>query len=146
MKKIVVTLSIALLLISTSYAEKQKCSAELAEVSQVLQDTDLTKDVIEKLFTGDLPEVALEYKRGSDIPLKLSAKFDIFSVKLDPNLSVKVIKNCYCRFIKEKTEKDEIVNIYRSYDLKSWKLLGPFNMGNFSFDSDDSKTIVEILF
>ena len=146
MKKIVATLSLAIFLVSTSYAGKQQCLVELAEVSQVLQNTDLTKDSMEKLFAGDLPDIALEYKKGGDIPFKFAAKLDNFSLKLDPNLSVKVIKNCYCRFIKEKTEEDEIVNVYRSYDLENWKLLGPLNMENFSLSADGSKAVVELNF
>lgn len=120
MKKTLVLIFAATLMLSTAFAKKRELPVELeTEVKQVLSSTDLTPDMTKELLEGKHPRVAIECPEGRELPFKYMGDFGLFSVNFFPNLSVKVEKTCYFRFIK-KSGRASPAKGYMSYDLKTW--------------------------
>ncbi len=133
-------------MISTTFASKKKF-VELDDVTQTILVTDLTPEISQQISVGVCPNIAIEYPEGIEIPFKFKGKVDFASVNLDPNLSIKLEKTCYLRFIKTHGYCTERVRIYRSCDLKTWRKAGHFkNEGIFNIKQDrDKKMLVEFV-
>lgn len=104
--------------ISPAFAKgkgKRHAIEELStEIKQVMLLTDLTSKISKELLEGRHPQVAVECKEGTHLPLKYLFNMGAFSIKLDPNLSLKVEKACYIRILSNKKG-------YVSFDLENWE-------------------------
>lgn len=120
------TAFILTMMVSTAFARTGRYPpAELeVPVKQVICLTELTPQITKELFKGIHPNVAFKCEEGIALPLKYLGNFGLFSINFSPNLSFKVEKTCYLRFIKKKT--------FLSFDLKQWEKASSFvgNMAN----------------
>ncbi len=92
-------------------------------VDKVIPAMDLTAEEIQGLILGMYPNVAIELKEGSSIPLQFLLRHKFFSIQCDPNLSVKITTPCYLRAVGKK--------VLLSLDLTDWVSPTDFFDGTF---------------
>ncbi len=85
----------------------------LPEPKQIVSLSQLDSDWIKEWIGGLHPDMAVEFKPGTEIPLRFFHRAPLFSIAFAPNLAVRVEKLCYLRFVKKK--------VYISQDLVSWE-------------------------
>ncbi len=85
----------------------------LTDVNRVILETELTPQLSKEILSGKHPYLAIESRAGTDLPIKYFLNGGFFSVKFEPNLSIKIEKNCYIRILSNK-------KAFLSFDLKSW--------------------------
>lgn len=86
----------------------------LPEPRQIVSMAELDSALINELVAGGHPDVAIELKPGAEIPFRLFHRCNpFFSLAVNPNVSAKVEKLCYLRFVKKK--------VYISQDLVTWE-------------------------
>jgi hypothetical protein len=139
-------LCISVFLVSTAFPKsKDRLSPkELeTEVKQVVLITDLSSQMTKDLFAGLHPNIAVECKEGTELPFKYTGNFGLFSVNFTPNLSIKLEKTSYLRFIRTRPDKPKSLRGYISFDLKSWERLSKFDVSDkqdFSFGMSPDKS------
>ena len=134
-------------MISEKFCAKEKApSRELPEIKQVVSLTDLTPDVLRELVAGDMSDVAVVCEKGVELPFKYTGNFGLFSVKYNPELSLKMEETCYFRLVKyTKKNGSERVTGYISFDTKSWTKIKKFEIDpNILFGMSADKTHVAI--
>ena len=124
MKTIVSFILIAIALFSTTYAKERNASYAHREVKQIIPITDLTSKMTLELLGGQHPDVVVECKEGTNLPFMYLGDFGLFSVKFNPNLSIKIEKTCYLRVVQKSPLKKP--RTFLSYDLKSWSRASQF--------------------
>jgi hypothetical protein len=142
---------ISVFLVSTAFSKsKDRISPkELGtEVKQVVLITDLSSQMTKDLLAGLHPNIAVECKEGTELPFKYAGHFGLFSVKFTPNLSVKLEKTSYLRFIRTRPDNPKSSRGYISFDLKSWEKLSKYDVGNkrdlnFGMSLDKSHVLLE---
>lgn len=107
MKKTLFLLTCALTI--TSAHAKTKI---FSDMPRILGLNELTPDKIDEFVHAKDSDVVLECREGTEIPLRYFVTNGIFSLHLDPNLTVKVEKTIYLRVVGKKC--------YASYDLVNW--------------------------
>lgn len=134
--KNILTLSLLLLLWISESEAKTKI---FPEVEQVVSAIDLTPVEIQGLIEGMPSNIAIEFKEGNAIPLRFLFNYRIFSMKCDPNLSIKIHSTTYLRSIGRK--------LYMSTDLVNWNKAKDFFQGrwvpNVKISPDRSHVLVE---
>jgi hypothetical protein len=98
--------------------EKGKSLLELQPIEEVLLLTDVTPDVAKGLIEGRLPNLAIECHENMNLPLAFAFKTKIFSLRYNPNLTLKIQKSGYFRISHKR-------KCYFSEDLKNWNTLHP---------------------
>jgi hypothetical protein len=83
--------------------------------------TELDASFIKELALGMHPDVAVECKKGTTLPLRFFHNWGLFSLKCAPNLTVKVEEPCYLRCVRKK--------LYISQDLVTWEKADKFFNG-----------------
>lgn len=135
MKNILKPILVLMLLLSKTEA-KTKTYPQVDKIVSVL---DLNSELIQGIVAGMYPNMAIEFKEGSSIPLVFLSNYNIFSVKCDPKLSVNVDTTCYLRTIGKK--------LYMSVDLVNWKKARTYFKGrmvpNLQVSPDKSHVLVE---
>ncbi len=136
-------------MVSTAFArDKKALPPELnREAKQVILLTDLTPEIAKEVLEGMHPDVAIECPEGKELPFKYVGDFGLFSINFAPNLSIKIEKTCYFRFIKKNRKDGTTGNPkgYMSFDLKQWdkaKNLLPVRDSQASFGISPDKTHV----
>ena len=129
MKKKVGLILISMMLVSQGFARTNT----LPEPRQVISLQGLDAQMIREIVQGEHPDLAVKCEEGNAIPLEFLHKFSFFSMKLNPNFSIKVDQSCYFRFCNKK--------VYMSYDLNRWEKPNTFD-GKFSVDvkQNENKT------
>ena len=102
-------LLILVMQLSTVYA-KDKFFPEPREIISV---TQVDSALIQELIGGVHSDLTVSLQPGTEVPLRFFHRESFFSVAFNPNLSIKVEKPCYLRFMKRK--------VYISEDLVKWK-------------------------
>ncbi len=150
MKKIMMFICAATLALSTAFpkSKKQPPQELPAEVKQVVTLTDLSSQLTKELFEGNHPEIAIECKQGTELPLKYIGNYGLFSIHFAPNLSIKLEKNAYLRFMRTHPNKVKSLRGYISFDMKKWERLNGKTLGgkpdvNFGFSKDKSCVLLE---
>ena len=142
MKKWIV-LCISVFFVSTAFPKSKDRlpPKELeTEVKQVVLITDLSSQMTKELLEGLHPNIAVECREGTELSFKYTGHFGLFSVNYNPNLSIKVEKTAYLRFINSSSTKPRIRG-YLSFDLKSWEKLSKFDRKpEFSFEINPEKS------
>lgn len=144
MKRILTLMCVAIFMISTTFAGGKKSFVKLDKLTDTVLLTDLTPELSKDLCAGDLPNVAVECESGREFPVKAIGKYDFIGASLDPNLSVKLERTCYFRFMKKDPESEKVIT-FMSFDGRRWKKTGLFNEGDilFGFNQETSKVLVE---
>jgi hypothetical protein len=150
MKKTLSFLCVAVLLVSTAYPKSKTRlpPKELeTEVKQVVLVTDLSSQMTKDLFAGLHPHIAIECKEGTELPFKYKGDFGLFSVNFAPNLSIKLEKTVYLRFVNVRPDRPEWPKVrgFISFDLKHWEKASKFNKirnPEFDFGISPDKTHV----
>jgi len=111
----------------------------LPETTQVIALTQLDTALLNELLKGDHPEIAVECKEGTTIPVQFLQNTGLFGVELAPNLTIKVQKTCYLRVIKKSG--------YVSFDLVGWESAKHFFSGkskvNLKINMENQSLLVE---
>lgn len=127
---------LALMMLSSSTFAKTKT---LPEVRQVISLTDVTPEMSKELLSGMHPDIAIECKEGTSLPLQFLTKYGFFSLKWNPQLTLKVDRPCYLRTIKRRA--------YLSLDLVNWDKPRNFFKGKANTDvkisNDKSHILIE---
>ena len=140
MKLYKVALTMTLALSSVFARDKGKARAAdelLTDVKQVILLTDLTTELSKEILYGQHPYAAIECREGTHLPLRYLFNAGFFSVKFEPNLSIKLDKTCYIRILSNGRG-------FLSFDLKNWskpdmKLLDT----QIGFSPDKSHIVIE---
>jgi hypothetical protein len=119
MKKMIGLALLVLGLSSPAFAKDKNLSAP----ERIVSSTEVDSDFLKEMIAGAHPDIAVECQEGEAIPIRFAHSFGVFSVKLNPNLTLKVDKTCYLRFVRKK--------VYISEDLVSWKKLDSYCDGKF---------------
>ncbi len=137
--KIFLKLTLVLALFLSTTEAKTKT---LPAVDQVIPAMDLTPETIQGLIAGLHPNVAIELKEGTSVPLHFLLNHKFFSMKCDPNLSIKITTPCYLRTVGKK--------LFLSVDLVGRDSPDSFFRGtlvpNVCVSSDKSHVIIETNF
>ena len=149
--KIQVVLTIAMLMTSTLFAKKRSLfPTELnTEVKQVFPLADLNYEMTKELLEGKHPHMAIECREGVDLPFKYFGNFGLFSVNFAPNLSIKIEKTCYLRFVQKNrfNGKKSSTSGYISFDLKKWEKIKDVQAKqlniNFGMSNDKSHILLK---
>ncbi len=83
------------------------------EPQEIISAAQLDSTLIQELVTGVHSDLTVSLQPGTEIPLRFFHREAFFSIGFNPNLSIKVDKLCYLRFMKRK--------VYISDDLVVWK-------------------------
>lgn len=140
----------AALAVSTAFPKTKKHPIQepSTEVKQVIPLTELSSQMTKELIEGNHPEVAVECKQGTELAFKYSGNYGLLSVHFAPNLTIKIEKNAYIRFIRTRADKPKSLRGYISYDLKKWnKIDGKILEGkpelNIGISKDKSSILLE---
>src|SRR3989344_189181 len=98
MKCIVLCLIVA----SIAFAEVPDCLKE--PVRAVVSLMQVTPALVKEIGQGAHQDMAIECKEGNALPLQLLYNTPLLAMSLAPNLSFKVNKTCYLRFVKKAPE------------------------------------------
>lgn len=135
MKRACCFLIIATTLLFPAFAKERS----LPPVEKMISLTDLTFEITDELVQGKIPNMAIECKEGAQLPLRFFANYDLFSIGLIPNLTVRIEKTCYFRFIGKKG--------FISYDLQNWekgsKLFYKNRSPRVKFGIESSQVLIE---
>jgi hypothetical protein len=111
-------------------------------IDEIVPAMDLTPEAIQGLIAGMYPNVAIELKEGSSVPLHFLLQHKFFSLKCDPNLSIQITTPCYLRAVGKK--------FLLSTDLIQWNSPNDFFRGSFipniQVSKDKSHVLVETNF
>ncbi|NGX26147.1 MAG: hypothetical protein K940chlam6_00059 [Chlamydiae bacterium] len=111
----------------------------LPETTEVIALTQLDTTLLNELLDGAHPDIAVECKEGTTIPVQFLQNTGLFGVELAPNLTIKVQKTCYLRVIKKSG--------YVSFDLDSWESAKHFFSGkpkvNLKINMENQSLLVE---
>lgn len=110
MKNILKSLLISILFISPLCSREIK---QLPEVTKIITLDGLSTEMIEELLSSNHPDIVIECKEGAFVPLQFLYNVHIASLKYSPDLTLKVEKSFYLRFINKKA--------YMSEDLVIWE-------------------------
>jgi hypothetical protein len=150
MKKTMMFICAATLALSAAFPKNKKHPPQElpAEVKQVVTLTDLSSLLTKELFEGNHPEIAIECKQGTELPLKYIGNYGLFSIHFAPNLSIRLEKTAYLRFMRTNPDKVKSLRGYISFDMKKWekitgKALGGKPDVNFGFSKDKSSILLE---
>ena len=124
MKKYLSIIVISICMISNVWAKKKDVlPSELKEeVKKVILFTDLTSEMTKELLEGKHSDVAIECREGVELPFKYVGDFGLYSINFAPNLSVKMERTCYLRFVKKnRLNSSSSVKSFISFDLKNWE-------------------------
>ena len=106
--------AVALLFAATAYAKSDNYvkAADLPPVTSIMPALGLESNAARYLTSGKLPDTALEFQAGSELPVRYLLRHNLLSLSYDPKLTIKVEKTCYLRFVGKK--------VYMSLDLVEW--------------------------
>lgn len=107
----------------------------------IVQPEDMTHESLEEFFKGKRDDLALMFKEGSVLPLKLSLEgeyLQLLSAEYAP-VSFKVLKTCFVRIVGEE--------FYYSSNGKDWKDFSAFFTGKIgaSLEVNDRKPIAGVV-
>jgi hypothetical protein len=111
--------TLAALLMFSPLVAKDK---PLVEISQIIPLTGLEINFIREFVSGMHPDVAIECREGTTLPISIFYNLGLFSLDYVPNMTVKVEKACYIRCVGKKA--------YFSQDLVKWSRADKFFKGN----------------
>lgn len=94
------------------------------EIRRVVALTELDSPFIDELAVGKYPDVVIECKQGTELPVSLLHNYGHLSLKCIPNLTVKIEEPFYIRCLRKKT--------YISRDLITWEKAGKAFRGHNS--------------
>jgi len=123
----------AMLLLSPLFAKDKS----FPEVSRVVPMTELDAVFIKEVASGAHPDIAIECKEGTTLPIGFLHNWGLFSLKCMPNLTITVEMPCYLRCVGKKA--------YMSQDLISWEKADRFFSGKCDADVkiDETGVLVE---
>jgi hypothetical protein len=124
MKKYLSLLIVAICMVSTGFARVKNILplAVSEDVKKVVLFTDLTPEMTKELLEGQHPNVAVECREGVELPFKYVGNFGLYSINFSPNLSIRMEKTCYFRFVKKSRKaKSSKVKSFISFNLKDWE-------------------------
>jgi hypothetical protein len=106
------------------------------EPREIVPFTQLTFSQIEELAEGKQADLVIEFTPGMPMPIQLLYNFKYFSAKFNPNLTIKVEKPCYFRFMGRK--------VYMSEDLVTWDKPSRFMKGKIQGTArfDDNQIVI----
>lgn len=119
MKRIILYTLTLTLFLSPVFAKEKN----FPQPRRVVNLAQLDPELIEELLLGMHPDIAIECKEGSKFPVQFLHNYGLFSLKCTPNLSIKVERPCYLRFVKRK--------VYISEDLAKWEKPSKFFSGGY---------------
>lgn len=137
--KILIQLTCVFAVLFTSIEAKAKT---YPAIDKVIPAMDLSAEEIQGLIVGLYPNIAIELKEGSSVPLHFLLKHKFFSIQCDPNLSVKITTPCFLRVVGKK--------VLLSLDLIDW--ISPTNffegtfVPNIRVSGDKSHVLMETEF
>lgn len=111
------------------------------DVTRIVSADELSIEKINELINLKNWDFTLEFKEGTNFPIKFLTKARCFSAVLNPNLAFKVDKKCYLRVVNKKC--------YLSEDLVEWTKAGKFfnNQPNhtptLTLNQDETGFVVE---
>ncbi|MBS0647677.1 MAG: hypothetical protein JSS10_00460 [Verrucomicrobia bacterium] len=150
MNKMMLYVCAAAVAVSTAFPKDKKHPIQepTTEVKQVIPLTELSPQMTRELIEGSHPDIAIECKQGTQLAFKYSGNYELLSVHFAPNLTIKVEKNAYIRFIRTRADKPKSLRGYISYDLKKWdkidgNLLGGKPELNIGISKDKSSILLE---
>ena len=100
----------------------------LEPYKELIEFSNLNAEICQQITLGELPQLVLEVKAGTEFPAKFMGTSEYFSFSLDPRLTIKMEKTYYFRFILIQVDK---VQVYLSSDLVNWFKAGKFERGAF---------------
>jgi hypothetical protein len=102
------------------------------KITQMVELTAIDPILLNELVLGLHPDVVIECREGTTLPLKFLQNYELFSVKWVPNLTLHVNQHCYFRCVGKKP--------YMSQDLITWekasKLLDVTYKVNVTIDAE----------
>ena len=124
----------ALALITTPLlAQASHKSHTLEECSTFVAFEDLTPEMSRQLFWGELPNMAIEVKAGSEFPAAFFVKYGFFSATQNAAFTINVDRTCYFRFINSGTDE---IRACISFDLVKWRKSKPQPKGDMILNAD----------
>jgi hypothetical protein len=150
MKKSLLFICAATLAMSTALPKSKKLPPQelSSDYKQVVQLTDLNPQLTKEVLDGQHPEIAIECREGTELPIKYLGNFGLASVHFAPNLSIKLEKTAYLRFMRAYPHKSKSLKGYISFDLKKWEKLDSKAVHgtaevNFGISKDKSCVLLE---
>jgi len=90
----------------------------------IIPFTEVDSQLISELITGMHSDLVVECPEGTEVPISFLHNTPLFSLFCSPNLSVKVDKTCYLRFVKKK--------VYMSENATQWDKPSKFLEGRYT--------------
>lgn len=137
--KRILGLLIATVMMTTAFAK------QIDEAKEVIPFTGLSPEMTNDVVSGRRPDLAIECQEGTELPFKFLGHFGLFSVQFAPNLTFKIEKTCYLRFIPKRFNRPQSTRGYISYDLKSWDKLSSLRNSEMKADLGMSPDLSNIL-
>ncbi len=134
MKKIALFFLSSMLVFSPVFARTKT----LPSPGHIVPITNVDTQLISELIAGMHPDLVVECTEGTELPISYLHKNTFFSALCSPNLSIKVDKTCYLRFVKKK--------VYMSDNLNQWDKPSKYLEGRYTAamkTDKDSGIIVE---
>lgn len=120
MKRITLYFLASMLVFSQVFAKTKT----LPPPGHVVPFTSVDTQLINELIAGIHPDLVIECREGTELPISYLHNNVFFSAFCSPNLSIKVEKTCYLRFVKKK--------VYMSDNLTEWNKPSKYLEGRYT--------------